>query len=537
MDSSIIAPSNCAVFMPLHKVEAESIRYIKNTRESDDYNDFENRYGHTNKAKIADVLWLCNSVVSHCGSKTHSLTVFWITDNHVPHDINSVHYNEAMEKAKDLQYLNMYFELCPMHRDFTVDNFYTELMSKIMSTEADALDPTFTFDVQTLKTKFMLHDPRCRALSYLTVEISDKAKFGVGIYSHLSQIKELRPVTIDRKTKEVIRSHRNYKYAKVEETENGIEEEINFDQKLTADKAVKYLEIGGRKVKFTPLEVYEMKQVMQPKIKILGFKPKESFNPLNHKRRCYFIYPNDKQIKNSTTMFRALWESCLKMNKIAFCAFSMRLKNYPELAVLSPVEENDDMYTDDGFLLTFLPYTEDIRDVSKYIVKETNEEGEEGLEGHDLDVDKAMSSIISKLNVRYDPRYFKYPTTAKIYDKLEQIEFDEEPEDFEDTTMPNVQLQDQRIGPYVNTLAELFNGFEEAPTKTKRKAPKSDGGPPEKKSVPADINFDLIHELCKQKNVKSLTNDMLKEYLKSKNIGGFAKLKKADLVELVANNP
>ncbi|KAL7017067.1 hypothetical protein ACKWTF_010238 [Chironomus riparius] len=91
-----------------------------------------------------------------------------------------------MEKAKDLQYLEMHFELCPMLRDLDIEEFYTELMSKVMNTEIDALDPTFTIDVQTLKTKFMLHDPRCRALSYLNVEISDKAQFGVGIYSQLS---------------------------------------------------------------------------------------------------------------------------------------------------------------------------------------------------------------------------------------------------------------------------------------------------------------------------------------------------------------
>ncbi|XP_070494312.1 ATP-dependent DNA helicase 2 subunit 1 [Chironomus tepperi] len=531
MDSSIIAPSNCAVFMPLHKVEADSIRFIKNTKESDDYNDFDNRYGHSNNAKISDVLWLCNSLVSHCGSKVHSLTVFWITDNQIPHDLNSVLYNEAMAKAKDLQYLKMHFELCPMRRDFDIEKFYTELMSKVMDTEVDALDPTFTFDVQTLKTKFMLHDPRCRALSYLTVEISDKAKFGVGIYSQLSKTKEPKPVMIDRKSKEVVRSHRNFKYGKLEEAENDIEAEINFDQKLTADKSVKYLEIGGRKVKFTPLEVYEMKQVIQPKVKILGFKPKESFNPINHKRSCYFVFPNDKHIKNSTKMFRALWETCLKSNKIVYCAFSMRLKSYPELAVMIPVEENEDLYTNDGFLLEFLPYTEDIRDVSKFIVKDTEEECEE-----DEAIDKAMASVMSKLTVNYDPMYFRNPVIAKIYNKLEEIEFNEDPEEFEDTTMPDTKLQEDRIGKFVATLSDIFGGFEEAST-TKRKAPKSTDGPPGKKRAAEDINFDLVHELCKKNDIKSLTNDMLKDYLKFKNVSGLTKLKKADLVQLVVNNP
>ncbi|CAG9809721.1 unnamed protein product [Chironomus riparius] len=527
MDSSIIAPSNCAVFLPLHKVEADSIRYIKNTRESDDFNDFDNRYGHSNKAKISDVLWLCNSVVSHCGSKVHSLTVFWITDNPTPHEINTVHYNEAMEKAKDLQYLEMHFELCPMLRDLDIEEFYTELMSKVMNTEIDALDPTFTFDVQTLKTKFMLHDPRCRALSYLNVEISDKAQFGVGIYSQLSVTKEPKPVFVDRKSKEIIRSHRNFKFGKIEETENDIEAEINFDQKLTADKSVKYLEIGGKKVKFTPLEVYEMKQVMLPKIKILGFKPTESFNPITHKRRCYFIYPTDKHIKNSTKMFRTLWETCLKFNKIAYCAFSMRYKSYPELAVMIPVQENEDLYTNDGFLLEFLPYTEDIRDVSKYIVKETDDEEQ---------IDKAMASVMSKLTVNYDPMYFRNPIIAKIYNFLEEMEFDEEPQVFDDPTMPDTDLQERRIASYVKILEELYDGFDDAPT-TKRKAAKSSDGPPAKKNAPADINFDLVHELCKKNDTKNLTNDTLKEYLKSKNVTGLSKLKKSDLIQLVANNP
>lgn len=407
--------------------------------------------------------------------------------------------------------------------------FYAPLNAYILQTDIGAIHFNYSIDVNGLKSKLLIHDNRCRALSYLTVEISDQAKFGVGVYSELSKRKEPKPINVDRKTNAVIHAHRCYKYAQlpIDNEDDNNETEYNFQHKLSADKTVKFLEIGGQKVKFTPLEVYEMKQLMAPKIKILGFKPKESFNPLHHKRSGYFIHPSDRHIKNSGKMFHTLWQTCLNMDKIILCAFSMRLKSYQQLCYLIPQVENKEFETNDGFQLVYIPYSEEIRDVSKYVVSETCT---------DEKVNKLTKKIMTRLKFDYNPMLFLNPVTTKIYNKLEEIEFDDEPAEFDDATIPKIEIQDARIKDYVQALSNLFEGFAEITVaKRKKEATSKDDAPAKKAAL--DVNYSMVYDLCQQNKTKSLNVDVLKAYLKHKNVGGLSKMKKDELIAQVVANP
>lgn len=84
--------------------------------------------------------------------------------------------------------------------------------------------------------------------------------------------------------------------------------------------------IGGEKITFTVDEVTNMKQMLPPGIRLLGFKPMSKVSLVNHLRSSLFLYPDENSISGSTTLFRALYEKCLAKHKAAYCMLTMRRK-------------------------------------------------------------------------------------------------------------------------------------------------------------------------------------------------------------------
>ncbi|KAG5681796.1 hypothetical protein PVAND_011204 [Polypedilum vanderplanki] len=520
-DVQIACPDQCAILFTLQSIESDIIRFIKNMKASGDYHDFATKYGHSKDTQLSEVLWLCNALVSNSGIFVRNCTIVWFTDNDQPHQLNTPEYTSVMQKTADLHNLHPDFQLVPLKETFKKDLFYNEFLQNIMKDRDEIEFPTPTIDTDELARRLLTRSYRNRALSYLTVEILDRPQFSVGIYTFTSKKSGPRSETISRVTKEVVKSKRSYKYGHFKE-DNEDDLNVSFNEKLTAEKTIKYLEVGGEKVKFTPLETYEMKQFMQPAIKILGFKPLETFNPLNHKRSPYFVYPSENQIKHSTKTFRALWETCLNKSKYILCIVCLRLKSNPRFVALIPQRENANQTQFDGFRMEFLPFAGEIRDLSQKmpVRKEVS--------------DKAlteMAKAISKLTINYDVTMFKNPAISKLYNKIERIEFSEDVEDPpEDVTLPKVEEQDRRIDAYASVLKEMYSDLTDK--SSKRKATCTQGGSSAKKPA-LDINEDMLVELCKKDDVKNINVPVLREYLKSKNVSGLSKMNKEQLVRKI----
>jgi ATP-dependent DNA helicase 2 subunit 1 len=506
----------------LQPIESDIIRYLKNTKASGDYHDFATKYGHSSETQISEVLWLCNALVSNSGLKVRNCSIVWFTNNDAPHPIGSSEFDDAMQKADDLKSLRPELQLVPLKETFNGQLFYEEFMKQVMKDRDDIEIPEPTIDSDDLAKRLFTRDHRNRALTYLSVNIMDKPFFGVGIYSFTSKKREPKPETISRVSKEIVKAKRAYKYGQVSDDPDNF---TDFSERLTAEKTIKYVEVGGEKVKFTPMETYEMKQFMQPSIRILGFKPMDSYNPLFHKRSPYFVYPHERQIKHSTKTFRALWETCLNENKFIFCIAGLRLKSYPRFVALIPQRENQAQTQFDGFRMEFLPYTGELRDLSDHhpVRKEVDD-----------DALAAMTKAISKLTINYDVTMFKNPAMAKIYNKIERIEFSEEGDAFEDVSVPKVHEQDRRMGEYMNKATEMFSDIEDIVSK--KRATDSAGGGSAPKKAALDINEDMLVDSCKKGNLKNVNVAMLREYLKSKNVTGLSKLTKDQLVAKVIEN-
>lgn len=490
MESPLVVPSNCAILVPMMQVESEIIQYVKNLKNSDDLMDFDNKFGHSKDAKIADVLWLCSSMFSNCGKQIHVPQIIWFTNEDAPHAVNSSDFNQAFQKAKDLQQLRIDLQFLPMKMDFDGELFYKELICQLLNYDVNEYQfPTPQLNENLLLKRTFRKGYNKRSLSYLTVELSPKAKFGVGLYSFSRPTSAPKPIKMTRSNMEQVNRSRTYKFGKLQLDEDGSvdllgnsEREFVFSEKLEPSMTVKYIKCGGENIRFTPLEAYEIKQVMDPQIKVLGFKPMSVLNELNHIKAPYFIYPSDIRVKNSTVFFRALWERCLTDKKIVICTFTMRLKSNPRLVALVPTQQENspDGETEryDGFRMNFIPFTGDMRDLTE-VLKETPPV--------DRDVSDAMKKVISRLRINYTASMFENPVIKKLYSKIEEQVYEEDVDEemYVDATLPNLDAQDDRVGQFVQKISDFVGGFEEAKVAPKRKIAESSGEPKSKK-VAAD---------------------------------------------------
>lgn len=537
METPLVVPKNCAILVPMRSIESETIRYIKNMQRSDDFDDeFDTKFGHSTDAKISDVLWLCSSMFSSCGKTIRVPQIMWCTNEDMPHPEGSNDHMQAFQKAKDLQQLKLDFKMFPMKMDFDGDLFYKELLCQLCG-----LDPEeFEFPTPQLNERILLQRMFCRghnkrAISNLTVEISPEAKFGIGIYSLTRSSVVPKPVLMSRTKGDLINSKRSHKFATIQEDDGGavdvvanIEEHLDYKDTLEPSQTIKYQRCGGENINFTPIEAYEIKQVMEPKIKVVGFKPKSILSDHHHIKPAYFLYPNDTIIKNSTVFYRALWERCWADDKVVICICTMRLKSNPRLVALVPqvqdVNGENEILRYDGFRMEFLPFAGDIRDLSEVIKKSPE---------LDTDVSKAIKKVIGRLRLNFNPTMFFNPAVRKIYKTVEKNEFEESDDEEEvDSTMPNVDAQDERIEQFVKNLDELLEGFQDIVVAPKRKAESSEST--QRKKVSAeDVNMELVLEKCQKGNTKDLSVALLKSYLQLKNLSGFSKFNKSQCIEKI----
>lgn len=537
MENALVVPAGCAVLVPLKQIESEGIQYVKNLRASEDLMDFKNKYGcqQSPSTKIADILWLCSSMLSSSGKLFRVSQLMWFTDDDWPHKTGTNDFMQAFQKAKDLQQLRLDIQFFPMKPDFDDELFYKELLCQLLEEDPEDFQfPAVPYPIpdSILNKRLFRKGFKNRAVAHLLVELSDNAKFGVGVYSTTGKASIPKPVMIARDTNEQIISKRSYKYGTMSDDVEGVanlESEFDYTEKLEPAKTIKYQYCGGEKIKFTPLEAYEIKQIMDPKIKVLGFKPliHVIINPLIHVKSPYFLYPNETRVKNSSVLFRTLWERCLNDEKVIICLFTMRLKSYPRLVALVPQEEtakDGEVLRFDGFRLEFIPFAEDVRDLSEVLADSPVVDG---------DLVSNMAKVMGRLRIHYSPSTFQNPAVAKVYAKIEEQVFDEEPEDdFVDTTMPKVEAQDERIEQFVDALEQLC-GFDPDAAPKKRKATSENGeSTAAKKKAPADIDMEVVLENCR-KNSKSLTVPILKAYLENKDVKGLSKMNKAQLIAKV----
>lgn len=88
--------------------------------------------------------------------------------------------------------------------------------------------------------------------------------------------------------------------------------------------------MGGEELIFTTEEKSKMQEIMPVELRIIGFKTLDGFDwRESYIRSCKFIYPSNNFIKNSTSMFAALWEKCVQGKIYALGILQQRQNGEP----------------------------------------------------------------------------------------------------------------------------------------------------------------------------------------------------------------
>lgn len=179
-------------------------------------------------------------------------------------------------------------------------------------------------------------------------------------------------------------------------------------------------------------ELSELRHFEEPVVRILGFCPwpKQYFKV----RPPLFLYPDGQGMQAAGT----LRQSLISKSRVAVVYYVHR--GTPFLAYMYPATNPD------GFWVTFLPHTDDLRELPQKYTEQVCAPP---------DLIKKAHSITSNLNLgQFDPKRYPNPQIADITASLESIALSlPEPEDINDKTIPKYRSIAKRDGKAIS----LFN--------------------------------------------------------------------------------
>ncbi|KAI0987664.1 hypothetical protein GJ496_006772 [Pomphorhynchus laevis] len=141
------------------------------------------------------------------------------------------------------------------------------------------------------------------------------------------------------------------------------------------------------------------------KLKLIGFKPLSCMKYTYYLNPGYILYPNDKKCFQSSRVFTALYQQCLKNEVFMLCRLTMGRSSY-KLVALIPDEELNSFY------VNILPFADDIRpsvDVD-HISSLISDEAAD-----------IMTSIIRQERTAFELGSLRNPTLVHFWTMLETI--------------------------------------------------------------------------------------------------------------------
>ncbi|XP_050083692.1 X-ray repair cross-complementing protein 5 [Anopheles aquasalis] len=476
--SGIVAPRQCAIFFHLNTVSVEMIKAVRRLRDSDDFEGFDHKYGHSSGTSLANVLWLCIRMFSHCGYKLEHSTIFLFTMNDLPHTNNSSEHQQSLTKARDLLQKDITIMLLPMVESFDCSKFYTEfLCTALGEDEEDFHPPAYQECKEQLLQRMFTKDFKKRSLAHLKWYLSEDIALAVNIYSFIRKPRFPKKVKLLRSTNEIVESKRVH--VATSSLDDGEPDTSTCTTLLPGDQR-KCITLGGESISFRPEEMNLMKQILTPGIRLLGFKPASTVTITNHVRSSLFVYPDESHIHGSTVLLRALYEKCLERNQVAYCILTVRRKQPSKLVALVAQEEkldtNGERYRQPGFRVEFIPYAADIRDLAFL-------DGTEPPTTSSEQVD-VFKKVIKKIKFKYNPFLFENPSSQNLYINLESLVFDIDNAEFFDSTRPDNDMIDRKLDALAGEISSMFNeDVTRAPAKRGRKAGNGDGNDDESGSI------------------------------------------------------
>lgn len=327
VESMLVAPKNTAIFMHLSTMSKDTISYVKHIKDSDDFFDFKNRYGSVTSESFVEVLWLCSRMFMRCGYKLKQSNIILFTNNDQPYQDPSNELDKCLVRGKDLRDLGVHFMVVPMiDNEFNVDSFFREFVCSVNDLDSETYEFKSPSEQRDSFSSRVFHqDYRSSCMRYFNLTIGNGLSIGCGLYSFAKNFKPSKQVHLLATTNEIVVARRTYMSGSYDEDLM----EMQYNKRLLPGEQRKVQEVGGQRIIFTPDELTKLKSMSEPGMRLLGFKPMSQLPSNGAMKSCRFMFPDEKTIKGSKKLFRALWEKCIEKDKYAMCVFAQRRKVAP----------------------------------------------------------------------------------------------------------------------------------------------------------------------------------------------------------------
>ncbi|CAH8552328.1 unnamed protein product [Dicrocoelium dendriticum] len=296
---------------------------------------------------------------------------------------------------------------------------------------------------------------------------------------------------------------------------------------LQSHDIMRGIKMGSRYLCFESDELNRaMKELAPVGLYLLGFKPLKELKRHYHIRPPQFVYPNESVVRGSRTWFSLLLHVCLRRDLFALAVYVPRKRTPPRLVALTPQAERLDadgtqLYPP-GFLLVFLPYADDFRNLDLPSASLAS-----------ADQVEAAKSLIKKLTVPFDPRQIHNPLLQRHYAMLEALALnkDELPTEVIDETLPNITGINRRAGAELENFKRACH-LEDA---SFVKWPPREFEPGASGQSTPELTTEHIRGLVERDELHTLTVPTLRQALKILKSTPLGR-KKVDLVSQITNH-
>lgn len=484
-----------------------------------DIDGFERQHGHSNDFSLAEALWHCLKMISNCTTKIHEKTILLMTCNDNPHASDPKLQHDTRTRASEFNQLMMQLKVLPFGISFRTDLFFEEVVQLSLGDDADDMNAPVIKIVENVEDIVACVEGEVSKRSSARVlwTLGEDVQLGVAAYSCVKSTDPIPKKIIITRSKNSVVASRTQAF------------NATTGEEVSTKEVSKAIPIGGRIVTFEKEELQSMKYLCSAGLVLLGFKPTHTIELWYQFRATLFLYPEERLVKGSRTLFAALHKKCLDRDVAPICFFTPRRGGRPRLVALLPqcekLDKNNAQIVPSGFLLRYLPYADNIRDLSELAVECPIPEPE---------LVALAEKIIHKTRFKYNPRSIDNPSVKQFWSGIEALALGyEEPEEVCDTTIPDRELMDDRMQDLAHAFMGLAfpEGFDEDVVSKATKRPASSKPPAPKKVKPNLEDMDM-EDIAKQGSVEMLKVDQLKTFLSGCGMQ-VSKMKKAQLVETV----
>ncbi|XP_050544434.1 X-ray repair cross-complementing protein 5 isoform X2 [Daktulosphaira vitifoliae] len=456
----------------------------------------ETKFGQSSICPIADAIWYGSFLITKFKEKQCHSSIIFMTCCDKPQINNK---KTLYKRLNDIIKNKIEFKFIPLGAKFSITNFYKDLFYDFNVISKPSNGFINTNDIVSTVNNL---NRKQRSVNTLKFNIDNSTFFTVSLYNFYSEQKIQPIVKLDKCTNEIVESLRQAFHAETDEV-------------IPKSNLAKVCNISNKNIFFQNEEFLIINDMMEPSIRLLGFKSTENFHVYYHYKSGSFIQPNEK-VEGSYTIFNCLLECCLKMNKIAICFIKVRNGGLINLAALVPQphiqDDQGNQIEPPGFHIMYLPYAECLRDVpadSKVSNCQLN----------DYHIQIA-SQIIDNMPIKDNPTMISNPKIDFHWAMLEAIAFNIEKPEVIDGTVPDFNFIDKNLSNLKNDIFGKLIPLDYHPSSivtSKRQASNSNHIEMVKKfrKIP---DYYRMKDLVSKKLVDKLTVNELRQFLKDNGI-------------------